>query len=70
MCKFALECAAQVIHLFIVDEKVAVTGHPKLIAAEHFHAGEQLGHELLDDAGQQHESLASVGLGECDHARQ
>ncbi len=70
MRQFAFERAAQVVDFFVVDEQVAVARHAELVAAEHFHAREQLGHELLHDAGQQHETLAPVFLGQCHHARQ
>ncbi len=70
MRKLAFERAAQVVDFFVVDEQVAVAGHAELIAAEHFHAGEEFGHELLHDAGQQHEALVTIFFGQRDHARQ
>ena len=70
MREFAFERAAQVVDFFVVDEQVAVARDAELVAAEHLHAGEQLGHELLHDAGQQHETLAPVRVGQRDHARQ
>ena len=62
MRELAFERAAQVVDFFVVDEQVAVAGDAELVAAEHVHAGEQLGYELLDDAGQQDEALAGRRL--------
>ena len=70
MREFAFERAPQVVDFFVVDEQVAVARDAELVAAEHLHAGEQLGNELLHDAGQQHEALAAVFLGQRDDARQ
>ena len=70
MRQLALERAAQVVDFFIVDEQVAVAGHAELVAAEDFHSREQLGDELLDDSGQQHEALAAAVFGQRDDARQ
>ena len=70
MRELAFERAAQVVDFFVVDEQVAVARDAELVAAEHFHAGEQLGDELLHDAGQQHEALVAVFFGQRDDARQ
>ena len=40
--QFALQRKAQVFHLFLIDEQVGISRGAKLIAAQHFHAGEQL----------------------------
>src|ERR1700722_13865535 len=58
MSELAFERAAQVVDLFLVDEQVAVTGHPELVAAGHLDAGEQLVHEGPDNRREQHQSLA------------
>ena len=70
MRELAFERAAQVVDFFVVDEQVAVARDAELIAAEHFHAGEELRDELLHDAGEQHEALAAVVFGQRDDARQ
>ena len=70
MRELAFERAAQIVDFFVVDEQVAVARDAELVAAEHLHAGEKLGHELLHDAGQQHEALAPAFLGQRHDARQ
>ena len=70
MRELALERAPQVVDFFVVDEQVAVARDSELIAAEYVHAREQLGHELLHDARQQHEALAPISFGQRHDARQ
>ncbi len=56
MRELALEGAPQVIDFFLVDEQIAVACDPELVTTQHLDAGEQLLHERLDDAGEQHQS--------------
>src|SRR6187401_519152 len=70
MSQLALECAAKIVHFFVVDEQVAVSSDAELVAAEHLHSREETRYELLDDARQQYESLAASDLGQRNDSRQ
>ena len=52
--ELAFERAAQVVDLFLVDEQIAVARHPELVTADHLDAAEELLHEGLHDAGEEH----------------
>ncbi len=56
--QLALQRAAQVLHVLLVDEEVAVARDPELVAAERVHAREELLHVLVQDRGQEHERRA------------
>ena len=72
LLQFALERGAQVLDLFLVDEQVRVTGDPKLIAAEHVHAAEQISDMRVQHRGEEYEAVFHAGdlSGQLDHARQ
>src|SRR5581483_10097083 len=70
MRELALERAAQVIDLFLVDEKVAVAGDPELVTADDLNSGEELLDERLHDAGEEHEGAPALLDGHRHDARQ
>ena len=45
--QFALDARPQVLDFFLVNEEIAVAGHPELVAAEYVHAREQFADELM-----------------------
>ena len=63
--QLAFDRAQQVIDFFLLDEQVAVAGDPELVAAAHAHAGEQIGHERLDDGAEKHEMPAAEFVGQA-----
>ncbi len=70
LCQLAFDRPQQVVDFFLVDEQVAVARHAKLIAAEHFHADEELGDERLDDRRQVDEVALPALARHADDARQ
>src|SRR6185437_15054917 len=70
MRELALERAAQVIDLFLVDEKIAVAGDPELVTADDLNPGEELLDERLHDAGEEHEGAPALLDGHRHDARQ
>ncbi len=53
--QFAFERAQQIVDFFFVDEQIAVARDSELIAAGHFHAGEQIADVRVHDRRQEHE---------------
>jgi hypothetical protein len=70
--QFALQRDAQVLHLFLVHEQVAVARDAELVGAEHLHAREQLAHVGMQHRGQEHETVRAAGDArrQLHHARQ
>ena len=68
--ELALDGAQQVVDFLLLDEQVAVARDPELVAAAHAHAGEQLGHEGLDDGAEEHEMAAAEFVRQPDQPRQ
>ncbi len=70
--QFALQRLAQVLHLLLLDEEVGVARDPELVAAQHVHAREELGHLRVQDRCQENEIIRPGGdpLGKPEDARQ
>src|SRR6185312_919875 len=68
--ELAFERPAQIVDLLLVDEKIAVAGDAKLVAADHLDAGEELLYESLDDAGEEYERAAAAFYRHRHHTRQ
>ena len=66
--QFALEPGAQVGDFFLVHEQVRIAGHPELVATQDVHAGEQFSDELVEDGGEENETVFAAGqfLGQAD----
>src|SRR6185295_9217124 len=59
--QFALQRQAQILDFFFVNEQVAIARDAELVAALHFHAGEQLTHMCVDDRGEEHKTVIRSG---------
>ena len=70
--QLAAQRGAQVLHLLLVDEELAVARHAELVGVGNLHAGEQLADVRVQDGGEEHEIVLGAGdvLGQPDHARQ
>ena len=70
--QFALQCDAQILHLFVIDEQVGVARDAELVTAQHVHAGKQFADAGMQDRGEEDEAVVNTAkrLRQTDHARQ
>jgi len=59
--QFTLQGQAEIFDFFLIDEQIGIARNPELIAAPHFHAGEQLAYVRVQDGGEENEVVIAGG---------
>jgi hypothetical protein len=58
--QFALQCGAQVLHFFVIDEQVGVAGDAELVTTQYVHAGKKFVDVLVQDGRQKDEAVVDI----------